>query len=59
MIPLKTALEEHMVGEGDTLQQFSVLITRIKQVRKGENKHHGILYKMNNGRKGQGRDLGE
>lgn len=59
MIPLKTALEEHKVGEGDTLQQFSVLITRIKQVRKGKNKHHGILYKMNNGRKGQGRDLGE
>lgn len=44
MIPLKTALEEHKVGEGDTLQQFSVLITRIKQVRKGgKNKtqwHH-------------------
>jgi hypothetical protein len=55
-IPLKTALEEHKDGEGDTLQQLSVLITRIKQVRKGENKQHGIIYKMNRGKRGQGRD---
>lgn len=58
MIPLKTALE----GWGG--RYITTVLSPDHTYKTGEKrgkktKHNGIIYKMNNGRRGQGRDPGE